>query len=194
MQKLVSNMIIRAQPAIALQRLSATDIQLYKSRDLTATASATAAGQAPPLAAIDARPAHLREGACAMRNCMFIPREAAGAVRACDAHSARTLPALAAHLQSRGVTVYGAHMPGTSYDLSSLLPQRYVQQHMLFTAATQRRLAAAAAAAEREGTDTINNLLQVRAARPVLPCAGAARAPSHLHTNPVTAPALRAVA
>ena len=154
-------MIIRAEPAIALQCLTATDLRLYKPRDLTATATPTAPGQAPPLGRINPEPAQLREGDHAMRNCMFIPRAATGAVQGCAAAGAHTLPALAARLQAQEWTVYGAHMPGAAYDLTSLLPQRYVQQHMLFTAATQQQLAAHAAAAEREGTDTINALLQV---------------------------------
>ena len=45
MQKLVSNMVIRDRPSIALQRLTDTDVKLYAAANLTPVASPIEAGQ-----------------------------------------------------------------------------------------------------------------------------------------------------
>jgi hypothetical protein len=118
--------------------------------------------QVPPIATIDASPAHLHEGAYAMRSSMYLPAAATAAIAAYKppAQSAG-LPHLAAHLQTHG-TVYGAILPPGAYDLSALLPQRYVQQHMLYSAKTQRRLETYTRASG-DAADTITALLQVRA-------------------------------
>lgn len=72
-----------------------------------------------------------------------------------------TLTALLGSFQAAGTAVYGAHLPWGVFNLSRLLPQRYVQQHMLYAASTRKRIEAYERTSGREA-DTITALLQVR--------------------------------
>lgn len=105
-----------------------------------------------------------------MHPVMYLPARCSATIAAYEPvpTSAAGLPQLAAHLQAHG-TLYGAIMPAGAYNLSTLLPQRYVQQHMLYSAKTQRRLEAHTHARD-DAADTITALLQARLWSPRIMC------------------------
>ena len=164
-QKLVSNLIIRDPHSIALLRLTATDAQLYGA--VAATAAPADGGQVPPLAALQTGPARATEGAYVPLPLVFLPTTAGPAATRDSA--ARTLPELFAELLHDGVPVYGAPLPWGAFDLSTLLPHRYVQRYMLYSAKARARIGAYEATREQQH-DTILSLLQVRFAPRLLPC------------------------
>ena len=116
--------------------------------------------QVPPLAPLDTSPAPVATGAFVPRAMFYLPYDSTKAVQDFAASAGSSLLDLAAHMQ-QSETIYGAIAPRGIYDLTRLFPQRYVQQHMLYSAAARRRLDTHAAADKMRGVDTINALLQV---------------------------------
>lgn len=157
-QKLVSNMVIRARPSLALASLSATDAVLYAPASPQATI--TASGQVPPLAELDTSHRLIVAGALLPRPVLFIPSDRITDAMAQSLDAGATLLDLASLLQQGG-DLYGALMPAGSEDLTRLLPQRYVQQRMLYESAVRKRIDACHAASDRDA-DTITALLQAR--------------------------------
>jgi hypothetical protein len=156
-QKLVSNMIIRASSSIALQCASDSDCRLYGP--LGPCATPTTPGQVPLLGPIDLHCSTVHTGTFLLQPVAFLATGSMPRVHECS-RTASTLPELFAELQA-GETVYGALVPWGAFNLSTLLPQRYVQQHMLYDAAARKRLATYEST-NHSDVDTITALLQVR--------------------------------
>jgi hypothetical protein len=157
-QKLVSNMVIRAATCIGLSTLTDTDVKLYGPSAPVATPAGP--GQVPRLDTIHTTPMTLAPGVLVPRPVLFLPVATIQRVLDAAATQDTSLLDLAEQLQ-RSEPVYGALMPPGAYDLARLFPQRYVQQRMLYSAAARRRLDACAAASDSDA-DTITALLQVR--------------------------------
>jgi len=147
-QKLVSNLVIRNQNAIALQCLTKTDAALYASSSDTVATFADD-GQVPLLTSLQPGAA-ASAGMHIARNLAYIQQRSYAAVLA---SSAGSLPELMTELAARG-PVYGAQMPWGFWDLSSLLPLRYVTGLLIYAEAQTKQMMRSASKAPHK-KDTV---------------------------------------
>jgi hypothetical protein len=156
-QKLVSNLVIRDQLSIGLVHMTDTDARLYPVN--TMAAQPAAPGQVPPIQDFAPEPSFSREGSYRALPLVFLP--SCTSVAATHAAAAgTTLPELFRELHANKHPVYGAIVPWGCFDMTALLPHRYVQRYMLYFASAMKRILAYEDKHEA-GVDNILSLLQV---------------------------------
>lgn len=124
-------MIIRKHNCIALQQLTDTDIQLYDPAGYTAPTELLSTGQVPQVAALQAN-VPLQSGDLATLNVAYLRADSADAVHVSKTD---TLPQLIQELSHSG-PIYGALVPWGIFDLSQLLPVRYIAAYSAYSRGT----------------------------------------------------------
>lgn len=120
-------MIIRKQNCIALQQLTGTDVQLYGTTGHTAPTELLTSGQVPQLAALQPN-VTLQSGDLVTQNIAYLRADSVAAVYN---STATTLAGLIQDLSSTG-PIFGALVPWGMFNLSSLLPIRYLAAYTAF--------------------------------------------------------------
>jgi hypothetical protein len=156
----VSNVIIRDQLSLGLLHMTDTDARLYPINPMAAEPAEP--GQVPRITAFAPAPTPSTEGSFYALPLAFLP-SCAGPVAAHAAPPGTTLPELFRDLHACGHPVYGAVLPWGSFDMTTLLPHRYVQRYMFFFASAMQRINTYETKQEA-GIDNILSLLQVRPA------------------------------
>jgi hypothetical protein len=155
-QKLVSNMHVRAGNTIAMQRLCDTYVRLSSPQVTLATPQS--AHTVPRIQGMHVGVPPV-QGALALAPVAYITAKSLGQVEAAVG-AASTLPALFAHLHSAGEVVYGVVLPWGVLDTSWLLCAQYAHEFALFHA-RHNRFVTASPDTDKMSSDTITKLLQV---------------------------------
>lgn len=166
MQKLVSNLCIRARNSIAVQHLSAADANLLPAEATLATLSAP--GQVPRLAALHPR-ATPAPDTHAVRPIVYVEASSVPVIEeivsASGAAAPVSLEGAFGELQRRadagaGGPVYGAVVPWGVFDTQTLICVRYAHDYVLLQSKVLARLEAPPKATL--ASDTMTKMMQVR--------------------------------
>lgn len=192
LQKLISNLYIRARDTIAMQRLDASDANLLPARVTLATP--TTSNQVPRLASMrpDAVPT---PGAFATRPVAYLQASTLPAIDEI-VHAAAAAPisleGLFVELQRRdaagaGGPVYGAVVPWGMFDTQTLMCVRYAHDYVLLQSKVLQRLQAPPTATL--ASDTMTKMMQARPLRsPPAPSTTSAASPCRDYRGRVLEP------